>query len=299
MVNLFTGRASPTPDIGVARSLYCLNDDREDTGNAFPLCYNCSDATLAQARALCPPNATRSPREVSLSRQWIDGPVDGVMTLHLPTGPRPIPALIEQLRDFQATHVGRASAINCTTCQKPIRPLCDKQRRYRLTTRPDSVDHLALRCFLCHNLFHRSCCCDSANVPQGAYPHFVCPSCSTLFIRQQVEDSTVLNSFPDGITYSDVPYAFARPASSFSHAAALRIMAALLPMDLLDKLDTDHLSADEFLNEDTNVCLMKKEWDSLRQTQAARMASLANSLLDENVAASVGSSGSGSAAAAI
>ena len=111
-----------TPDIGVARSLYCLNDDREDTGNAFPLCYNCSDATLAQARALCPPNATRSPREVSLSRQWIDGPVDGVMTLHLPTGPRPIPALIEQLRDFQATHVGRASAINCTTCQKPIQP---------------------------------------------------------------------------------------------------------------------------------------------------------------------------------
>ena len=86
----------------------------------------------------------------------------------------------------------------------------------------------------------------------------------------------------------------------FSHPADLRIMAALLPMDILDKLDTDHFSADEFLNEDINVLLMRKEWDSLRQTQAARMAALANSLsLDENVAASVGSSGSGSAAAAI
>jgi hypothetical protein len=93
-----------------------------------------------------------------------------------------------------------------------------------------------------------------------------------------VENSTVLNSFPSGVTYSDVPYAFARLASSFSHPADLRIMAALLPMDLLDKLDTDHLSADEFLNEDINALLIKKEWDYLRQTQAARMASLANSL---------------------
>jgi hypothetical protein len=30
-------------------------------------------------------------------------------------------------------------------------------------------------------------------------------------------------------------------------------MAALLPMDILDKLDTDHLSADDFLNEDISL----------------------------------------------
>ena len=50
-----------------------------------------------------------------------------------------------------------------------------------------------------------------------------------------------------------MPYAFARPASSFLLPADLRIMAALLPMDILDKLDTDHLSADDFLNEEISL----------------------------------------------
>jgi hypothetical protein len=157
--------------------------------NAFPLCYNCLDATLTQARVLGPPNVTRASREEYLSRQWISGPLDGVMTLHLPTGSRPISTLIEHLEDFKATHVGRSSAVNCTACQKPI------ARGRRLSTNPNSVSHLALRCTVCSNLCHRHCCCESVELRQGSFPRFVCPSCATLFIRQQVENSMVLNSF--------------------------------------------------------------------------------------------------------